>query len=283
MATGHIVFDLSTGVGSARLVPSRFPVVPRASKQETELYIGGLLLRSLGETEGHSITGVRSVEPGKDPPDVHFHFDGKPRGLEVTELVPEDRFGRDAILRRFRAGILKRLTLSEKTRDWVVTIMLADDYAKKISMPDPTEALASTLESFFQSVGERSRSSQRLVIPPALEGSIHAIVVRWWDLSGDPRTSDPQEPLIEFSAAHTQLVPERDFPRLIDERLGRKRKARLQIPTWLVVWSEHYALGSFTKEIIACMERYRLGTDLPYERLFYLHHHETNPSMYSFR
>ena len=117
MTEGYVIFDLNAMHGTAEFRQGKR--LDRSNKAKLELGLANTFLRSLEAEEGITITGSRSNSD--DPPDVLFELNGQTTGLELAELLPENRLERDAILRRVRKRVLQLLHLSEKTQDWVIT------------------------------------------------------------------------------------------------------------------------------------------------------------------
>ncbi len=150
--------------------------------------------------------------------------------------------------------------------------MLLDDYASRIRMPHPEIALSSMLNSFFGSLDARAKTRYTVPVPEKLQHSIRLIQAQWWDLNNDPRITRRAEPLIIFAAQHTNVVPDRDFPPLISDVVRRKALHDLAVPTWLVLWSAHYAFGSLQDQLVKHIEQYLQANPTKHERTFYVHH-----------
>jgi len=107
-----------------------------------------------------------------------------------------------------------------------------------------------------------------------LQPLIRQVRVEPWDLTDDPRIQRRDEPLLIFTAQHTFVVPDRDFPKLLEERVGRKRRYDLAGDTWLLLWSNHYAFGPLKDDLVrhisACVDQHCI----PHQRIFYLHLHK---------
>jgi hypothetical protein len=269
MAKGYVVFDLAALHGSAQFVPGR--TLQRHDKRALELMLAQIALGSLAAHESPPATNVRSNP--NDPPDVLFSLADKQFGLEVAELLPDNRLERDAIIKQTKADIVARLPIGPATRDWVATVMLQDDYAQRLR-PRFAEVLAATLTTHL----ERSSSVRQpgtIPLPAELRSAIRLVLIEPWDLAGDPRIGARDEPLIVFTAQHTNVVPDREFPALMVSVVGRKARHSLAGPTWLLLWSNHYAFGPFEADIVRHVVQYVQSQALPYARVFYLHlHHQ---------
>ena len=271
MARGYVVFDLAAMHGTAQLVPGR--PLPRHDKRPLELMLAQILLRSLAAHEPPLATDVRSNL--QDPPDVLFSLADKQVGLEVAELLPDNRLERDSIIRQIKADILSRLPIGPVTRDWVITVTLQDDYARHLRLR-VGEALAATLTTHFER-SSAGRQPASIKLPAELQSTIRLMHIEPWDLAGDPRTGARDEPLIVFTAQHTNVVPDREFPPLMSSVVGRKARHSLAGPTWLLLWSNHYAFGPLEADIVRHVDRFVQSQPLPYSRIFYLHlHHQAS-------
>ncbi len=269
MRKGYVVFDLAALHGTAVLVSGK--ALDRSHKAALELNLANFLLRSLTAEEGITVTEIRSNP--NDPPDVLFEVGEQTLGMELAELLPENRLERDDILRRVKQKVLALLQFSEKTKDWVVTIWLVDDYASRISLPHCETALATALDAFFVRVTPNARSRAEIPVPGALDDYVDLITVEPCDLSGDPRVRSRIEPLIVFTAQHTNVVPDREFPQLIHQVVQRKELHDLTMPTWLLLWSNHYAFGPLRDHLVKHIDQYLTTHPSKYARVFYLHLH----------
>lgn len=244
MAKGYIVFDLAAMYGGAKLLPG-LPL-PRHDKRAIERTLADTLLRSLAKDGEAAIAVIRSNPD--DPPDVLFEINQQTVGLEIAELLPENRLERDAIIAKLKRRIVQKLALGPHTRDWVVTVMLADDYAAKIRLRCEDELVAALNEFFSSYTGVRA--AKELPIPSRVEHAIRRIHAVPWDLTGDPRVESRDHPLVIFSAQHTNVVPDRDFPAMLEAVVGRKARHDLAIRTWLLLWSNHYGFAPLNDELV---------------------------------
>ena len=106
--------------GTLKYVP--VPQLPRHDKGLLERTIATTFLTHLSQRDGLTIADVQSN--ASDPPDVTFTYNGQLRGMELSELVPENRFEKDSIIRRLRRDIIAGLTLGDHTAGFVITIFL---------------------------------------------------------------------------------------------------------------------------------------------------------------
>jgi hypothetical protein len=90
-------------------------------------------------------------------------------------------------------------------------------------------------------------------------------------LAGDPRVESEHEPLILFTAQDTLLVPEDDCPKMIERALSRKAVHDVEVPTWLVLWSNHPAFSSLRDHLDTAIAAYLKSRTVKYERVFHLH------------
>ena len=188
--------------------------------------------------------------------------------MELTELVPENRFEKDAIICKLRSDIISELELGNHTKGFVINIFLADDYVSKMRPGRISTALARALNDFF---AKDDSSSSHVEVPTQIESLVTRISVFKEDLTGDSRLKDDREPLIVFGAQSTMLVPEDDCPAIVESRLSRKSLHDLECPTWLILWSHHQALHSLRNELDNVIGHYLRKRPMEYERIFHLH------------
>ncbi len=263
MAKGYIIFDLSAGHGSARFLPG--VSLGRSDKSRLEEELASVLLEALAIAEEAKVENVRANL--SDPPDIIFELNEQEIGIELSELLPENRLEKDAVLQRIRKDLVRRIPQNHKSKDCVITIMLKNDYASKIQIPRFSPRLASVLTACFE---EPSPLPTSIAIPMELQSYVSLITLTPCDLSADPRIENAMEPLIIFSAQHTNILPERDFPEMVDKIVSRKEMHDLSSPTWLLLWSSHYSLGPLTEELIDQIDKYLLANPTNYDRVFYL-------------
>lgn len=267
-----ISLDLAAFVGNAEFVPG--VVLPRHDKRLLERTVAMAFLEHYCLQKNTLFSDLDSTV--SDPPDVTFRLDGELRGMELAELVPERRFEKDAILQRLRRDILSELDLGSRTANVVVNVFFADDYSAKLRPGRIQKAISRALREYFESaeVGEQVElglQSKSLSVPSEVASIVSRILVTRSDLARDPRVNDPREPLILFGAQSTRLVPEEDFPAMVESLLSRKRSHDLALPTWLLFWSFHPALFSFRDGIDAAIATNLQKHSCPHERVFHLH------------
>ena len=269
MSKGYVVFDLSTfhGKGGAKFRSGTS--LDRSDKARLEVGLASILLKSLNSFEGLSFANVRANS--NDPPDVLVEFDGI-LGIELSELLPPNRLERDAILKRVRGDILKDLILSKHSRDWVITVILSDDYSNKLRLGNLAPMLSNAMNCFFNSETQSQRTTS-IPVPSNVGGVVRRVDCVKCDLSNDGRITTRDEPLIVFSAQNTFVVPDRDFPVLLDQIIGKKGLQALSTKTWLLLWSNHYSFGPLEDQLIHHIGMYLDSGNLKYDRIFYLHHH----------
>ena len=217
--------------------------------------------------ESLTITNVRNADV--DPPDVCFVSDGEEHGLELTELLPENRLERDAIIRQLTTKVLSSLSFGSATRDWVISITLVDDYASKLRV-SPADELVRVLVNFFSDLQPEQRAPTTVPVPPALRRQVRRIDAQRWDLTADPRIGNRDEPLMIFTAQHTNIVPDQDFPAMLRATVGPKALHDIALPTWLLIWSHHYALAALQKDLVPFIEEFVQSMLNTYLRIFYL-------------
>jgi hypothetical protein len=258
MAKHVVVLDLAAAFGTAEFIPG----VPfdRTNKAALELRCAKAFLEQLGTRSEN----VRTNE--KDPPDVLFEMNGVTIGLELVELLPENRLGKDHRLEGLRNRVLDQLSLGAATRNWVVTVTLADDDSARLPR-DAHVHLAAALSAFFPSAKPDDQHSV-LSIPPILSDTIKRIDATRFELVGDPRLREPDAPRIVFTAQHTHLVPERDVPDLLEAVVRPKLIQDVTSPVWLLMWSTHPAISAIRDELISYTQQWLATHTLKYDRIF---------------
>jgi len=189
-------------------------------------------------------------------------------GMELSELLPENRLEKDSIILRLRRDIISRLTLSESTSGFVVTISLTNDYAARIRPGRIDAALAEALSKFFE---HGDPQANMIDVPTQIQDTVKHISVFRENMTDDPRLEDDREPLIVFGAQSTMLIPEDDCPAIVETRLSRKGLHDQTIPTWLLLWSNHHSLAPLRDEMDKAIGSYLRTRPIPYERIFHLH------------
>lgn len=255
-----------------RFVPG--PQLPRHNKRLLECTIARVFLTQLCQSDRSTFSDV--VTSPSDPPDVMFTYNEQPRAMELSELVPENRYEKDAIIRKLRRDIIAELKLGNNTAGFVVTIFLADAYSSKIRPGKIQASLAQALNGFFQQCDPDVQQLdyprvQNIAVPDLVRDVVTGISVFRADLAGDPRLNDDREPLINFGAQTTMLVPEDDCPAIVASRLSEKELYDLGQATWLILWSNHYALASLRNELDNAIGSFLRDRPMKYERIFHLH------------
>lgn len=240
--------------------------LPRHDKRLLETTIASTFLSHLSQRDGSTIADVSSNS--SDPPDVTFTYNGKPYGIELSEILPENRLEKDSIIHKLRREIISRLSLNEKTRGFVVTICLTDDYATRVRPGRIAQALADTLANFFAQGDPQANFIQ---VPQHIQDTVARISIFREDMTGDLRLENDQEPLIVFGAQSTMLVPEDDCPAMVESRLVRKGVHNLAMPTWLLLWSNHHSLVSLRDDLDNAIGHYLRSGRFNYDRVFHLH------------
>jgi hypothetical protein len=264
MVMRHVSIDLARMVGTLEYLPGL--QLPRHDKQLLERTVASAFLASLARADGSIVADLQSARP--DPPDVIFTHNEKPRSMELCELVPENRFEKDAIIRKLRREILAALKIGEHTAGYAITIFLTDDGATQIRPGRIAPALARALTDYFERGAPEDGWIQ---VPEKATGTVRSINATREDLRGDPRLEDDRQPLIMFGAQDTYFTPERDFPLLVESRLSTKGLHDLPSPTWLLLWSQHHAFAPYRKELNDAIGHYLERLPMKYERIFHLH------------
>jgi hypothetical protein len=275
----YIVLDLAAFHGGAIFIPGREPLL--SDKPTLERQCATTLLQHVRAASGLDVQNIRSNP--SDPPDIFFESNSVTIGIEVVQIVPENRRGKDHQLNALRGRILDRLPIGELTRDWAVNIILADSYAPRISIArDADDHLATVIAGFLRQPKNDQREYS-LAVPETLRRFVHALSAMRSSLGADPRLRELSAPLIIFSVQGTKIVPDDDFPVLLDAIVLPKMKQDLAGPTWLLMWSSHHSLLPMTDELVAHMERWLFPFSGTYDRMFYLanHTHGTLTEFYS--
>jgi hypothetical protein len=259
-----IALDPAAFAGSLEYVPG--PNLPRNNKAELELLITKRLLLGLSQPQGVEFGNLQSNP--NDPPDVTFTLNGALHGIELCELLPENRLETDAIVIKLRKSILNGLVLGEHTAGLVVTVSLFDDDAGKLRPGRIAPTLADALNQFF-SAGYK----EGLVpIPESVRCAVRSIRVFHEPLNkGDSRLEDERHPLILFQAQNTMIVPETDCALIAEKQLRRKVLHDLSCPTWLVLWTVHFALSQFREELDNAILGYLRSNRVRFDRVFHIH------------
>ena len=268
MPQGYVAFDLAAMFGSARFRSTGS--LSRRDKMALELWLATNLLSAIAQNESLFIEGITSNP--NDPPDIYFDLLGQRHGVELTELLPERRLERDAAVQRAKEDIISQLPVGELTRDWVISISLQSEFKARLRL-DFANQLAGEITGTLRGLGPR-REPTIVPLPIELRSVLHSVHLHPTDLTDDPRLSARDSPLVVFSAQHTFIVPDRDFPRMIERCMKRKAFVSLAVPTWLLMWSSHYALPPGHGELVHYMDLFVQQNELPYERIFYLDIHQ---------
>lgn len=228
-----------------------------------------ILLETLRAQINKDFTGLRANP--NDPPDVLFECADRTVGLELVELVPENRFAKDHQLRRLRELILDRLPIGEITKGWALSILLTNDYATKLAIPKGIEdAIAENFVDFLQS-GKSSASPQWITVPSQLESTVAALCATASGvLPTDPRLRCAEAPLVTFGAQTTRVVPTEDFPKLVLNSVVPKLIQDVPSSTWLLIWATHPALLIGTDELFRYIATGLALFPSGYERVFFL-------------
>ena len=270
-----ITIDLSATTGSAELIRLPGTELPRHDKKLLELTVATRLLGALDKDQ-YNVSGVRSNP--SDPPDVLFALDAQPIGIELTELLPPNRFEKDSVICNFRRSILDQLSTCEQSRNKAVHVLFVDTYSEKIRTKRREKLVARVarmLEEFFVQADKIPGIFRIFPSPPELSHLIAHVMIQNVDLSKDPRITHPDQPLIVFDAQNTLMFPDEDLPKIVKKTICRKevicRKAfnDLSIPTWLVLWNIHPALANVRDEVRRTIRTEVLQGRLPYSKIIH--------------
>jgi hypothetical protein len=200
-----------------------------------------------------------------DPPDILFEMNDKTVGIELAELVPSNRHGKDAILDNVRSRILELLVLGEHTKNRVVFLHPVDPYSEQLKLKDCAQAVATLLNTELKG---RSDRSFVLTLPAELQQRFRSICIETYDLSGHFQVSNDSQPLIVFSAEATFIVPEEDFPKILSNTVGRKLQHDLVHETWLLIWTDNQAMSGVREELHAHAKKFLATRNCRYRRVF---------------
>lgn len=246
-------------------VPARS--LPREDKERLEVECATMMLNALVSNGEHQAEQVRPNPD--DPPDVLFDLPEGVRGVELVELVPENRLAKDHQIRALRDRVLDGLTLGPNTRNRHVTVFLLNDYASRFEFPRTgAQDLVASLSRFFDTGTDEPAE---VPTPPSLASVVRRISVTPANLANDPRVRSEDAPLITFGSQNTNFVPDDDFPALLTATLEPKLQHDLHPPTWLLIWSHHPAFGPMRDELIHHIGKWFYTRPCAYERIFYLH------------
>jgi len=261
-----ITLDLSATISSAELIWLPGTELPRHDKKLLELTVATHLLGALDKDQ-YNVSGVRSNPI--DPPDVLFALDAQQIGIELTELLPPNRFEKDSVIFDFRRSILDHLSTGEQSRNKAVHVLFADTYSEKIRTKRCEKLVARMLEGFFAQADKIPGIFGIFPSPPELSHLIAHVVIQNIDLSKDPRITHPDQPLIVFDAQNTLIFPDEDLPKIVKKTICRKAFHDLNIPTWLVIWNDHPALAGVRDEVRRTIRTEVLQRRLPYSKIIH--------------
>jgi hypothetical protein len=256
--TPFFAMPLSSGVNFVQR-----PLLPRDDKQKLEMSVAGTLLSSLPANEQ---VCIRNLRPNPaDPPDVLFDLNGTTIGIELVELVPRNRLGKDAVLDDIRDRILDLLVLGEPTKNRVIFLHLVDTYSEQLQIKDCAQAVAALINAELKS------QRNRCIVPtlsPELRRWFHSICIETYDLNGHPQISREFQPLIVFSAEATFVIPDEDFPKILEHTVRRKLLHDLANDTWLLIWTDNQAMSGACEELFAHITRFLGSRTCNYKRVF---------------
>lgn len=237
--------------------------LPRNDKQKLELSVAEKLLSLLQATEE---LGVKNLRPNlTDPPDVHVELDGTTVGIELVELVPRNRRGKDAFLDDIRDRILDCLELGEHTKNRVIFLDLVDSYSEQLQIKGCAQAVSTLLNT------ELKNQSNRSLVPTLsseLRQWFRSVWIETYDLCGHPQVSSELHPLIVFSAEATFLIPDEDFPAILEQTVRRKLQYDVVNNTWLLIWTDNQAMSGTREELCTHIGRILNSQKCKYKRVF---------------
>lgn len=250
---------------SSRTFFVRRPELPRNDKRSLEIYVASTLISLLPIEQQSNAQNLRSN--ADDPPDVFVDLDARNVGIEIAELVPRNRHGKDAVLDSFRKRILELLAPGEHTRNRVVFLRTYDAHSEKLNLMGYAEAVAALLKKELASRKERFLN---LPLSAQLQSVFRAITVQTHDLRGHPQVDQELQPLLVFDAEGTYLVPEEDFPQILSATLEKKLLHDLAGETWLLIWTDNSAMAAACEELRAHTQRLLTSCSCKYSRAFLL-------------
>lgn len=242
--------------------------LPRNDKQTLEMHVASTLISSIPADERACIHNLRPNEvKGKpdDPPDVLFEIEGRTVGIEIAELVPRNRHGKNAVLDNVRDCILELLVPGEHTMNRVVFLHTNHAYSDNLKLKGCAEVVADLLNKELVSHKERWFV---LPLPAELQPLFRAITIETYDLSGHPQVNDKSRPLIVFDAEATYVVPEEDFPQILSATVGKKLLHDLARETWLLVWTDNQAISGAREELRTHTQSFLINRNCKYSRFF---------------
>ena len=265
MPIAHMHIDLASVTGTMKLVPGRIQL-PRHSKTALELTIADTALNVLSKHENSKLNDLQSNP--NDPPDVFFEWNNITIGAEVVELLPPNRLGKDAAIRKFKQELISKLSLGEATRDRVINIFLDDDSCEIVNLRGFSRQLAPFIQDALKSTADE-HSVLRFVREK--DEATVTITIYQHNLSEDTRISERDEPLIVLGAQNTTMIPERDLPQIVENTLQSKMRMHFDMPMWLIAWNYHPAFFGHSQELRSHLSQYVCSLESGFERAIHLH------------
>lgn len=265
---GVISFDLSasmppeieSNLKPAQLIQSK-QLFSRKDKRDLELKIGSEFLSIIAKNPKVQISNIRPND--YDPPDILFSINGVEHGMELSELIIDNRVEKDILIQSAKNKILSNLVFDDKTRNLIVSITLENDYAKKINPQKVSTLILGYLNDLL------SREENEISKMDFLPGTKILVQTYRGDLTGDPRIESVNQPLIVFSAQNVSFVPDDDIPIMVNDRLSEKCTQSVISPCLLFLWSNHFSLRLYDKEILVSISEYCKNNPNPYELIIY--------------
>ena len=234
-----------------------------SEKESREMFVGYGFLHALAKKESASVTNIRSNRD--DPPDVLFDWNGIKKGLELTELMPENRRRKDVKLNTLRRGILSAIDRSKDNSDCAIVISFIDDYGANAWIETNGAELGRYLDTFL-----RDNFVGIVPVPARFAGIVRTIHFIRDVFSDHPLRENPNDPIIQFPAQSTAMIVEDDIPAIVAKALSPKLLRSAAALSWLILWNVHRSLAELHHEIATAMQSVlRSHSAIAYERVFH--------------
>lgn len=208
--------------------------------------------------------------PAQDPPDVLAIVEGVEKGIEVTRLPIPGLKAKRARIDRVASNLHELIEISEKTRDWSLSIFLQQDDKIEWETRGLVQEISDTANQFFidppQHISAPGTVSTWTRELPSIPGKISFSRARVHD---DERLPDANAPLVHFGASLHHINPVEDIPPMLETRLKEKFSYKLPPGFILLLWNEHPELSGFENGIIGTVRTYSIILDNDFEEIWY--------------
>jgi hypothetical protein len=221
-------------------------------------------------------TQLRSVEPGRDPPDVEGLENGHQFGVEIGEIKFGERAAGNDRLAEFRAVLAESLrSVRPEFKDAIFQIAFEDPLLARQPLPKGKQLrrLAEVV------VGSLEKAISQSVL---LESPLTAIRKVGTPGVSDPRRTHPDDPVILLEADAIAMSPA-----VADQVVSRLASKKVQTSTagrsYLLLWS--YGAGFSLLFPVSCKAIdaiLRAAPAIPYDEVFLFDMHYVDPKAMGF-